>query len=189
MSDISQRFYDDEEAEEILRLASSMSPAGGTINRDRLMATAAELGISAEAVELAEKQLAGQKNEKAHRAEFDARQRKDFNSHLVSYLIVNVFLFFINVASGLKEVWFFYPILGWGIGLAFHAVASLNKSSGMYQEAYERWRASHYGTEGETDAVRRDSRVQDQFENDGQIYIGLHGRVKSRSKSRSRYRQ
>ncbi len=48
---------------------------------------------------------------------------KGYYAHLISYVAVNLFLILINVVtyeeSG-KEIWFFYPLFGWGIGLAIH---------------------------------------------------------------------
>ena len=48
---------------------------------------------------------------------------KGFYAHLVSYVAVNAFLIVINIATYDQSggiVWFFYPMLGWGIGLAIH---------------------------------------------------------------------
>ena len=55
-----------------------------------------------------------------------ARQRvealRGFYIHLVFYVIVNAGLFLIDMlASG--GTWFYWPLLGWGIGLAVHAVS------------------------------------------------------------------
>jgi hypothetical protein len=52
----------------------------------------------------------------------DARlaELEAFYTHLVAYVIVNAFLFLVDLLTGL-EGWFFYPLLGWGIGLLTHA--------------------------------------------------------------------
>lgn len=49
---------------------------------------------------------------------------RSFLAHLASYIIINVFLIFINLYTSPKTIWFIWPLLGWGIGLAFHAVFS-----------------------------------------------------------------
>lgn len=50
-------------------------------------------------------------------------EKKIFLLHLGIYIIVNLFLFIINVltleANG-GEWWFYYPIMAWAIGLAIH---------------------------------------------------------------------
>jgi hypothetical protein len=46
---------------------------------------------------------------------------KGFHIHLTVYLIVNTGLFLINVVT-FSNWWFYWPLLGWGIGLAAHAM-------------------------------------------------------------------
>jgi hypothetical protein len=47
-----------------------------------------------------------------------------YYAHLAAYVAVNLFLIVINLVtleeSG--EIWFFYPLLGWGIGLFIHTI-------------------------------------------------------------------
>jgi hypothetical protein len=47
---------------------------------------------------------------------------KGFYVHLAVYLMVNTGLFLINVLTD-GGWWFYWPLLGWGIGLAAHALA------------------------------------------------------------------
>lgn len=46
---------------------------------------------------------------------------KGFYWNLFSYCVVIPFLIFINLMTVPEYHWFWYPIIGWGIGLAFHA--------------------------------------------------------------------
>lgn len=48
---------------------------------------------------------------------------RSFYTHLFTYLVVNLGLFLINYFSrgGNGPWWFYWPLLGWGIGLASHA--------------------------------------------------------------------
>ena len=57
--------------------------------------------------------------ERAHKR---VKAKKDFYSHLTSYFITMIFLFFINVFTSPGYLWVMWPAMGWGIGLAFHAV-------------------------------------------------------------------
>ena len=45
-----------------------------------------------------------------------------FRSHLIAYVIVNAGLVAINLITSSGYFWAIWPIIGWGIGLAAHAV-------------------------------------------------------------------
>jgi uncharacterized membrane protein len=51
--------------------------------------------------------------------------RRQFHAHLTAYVLVNVLLvavwLVVAVTAGVWFPWPVFPILGWGIGLAFHA--------------------------------------------------------------------
>ena len=57
-------------------------------------------------------------------AYFKARQRvkeiKEFYGNLVSYCVVIPFLIFINYSTYWGFQWFWFPMLGWGLGLTIH---------------------------------------------------------------------
>lgn len=59
------------------------------------------------------------------RAEATARvnAKLRFYTHLTVYLLVNTLLVVINVVTSTKQLWFLWPLVGWGIGLVAHAVA------------------------------------------------------------------
>ncbi|MGL4552510.1 MAG: 2TM domain-containing protein [Gemmataceae bacterium] len=48
---------------------------------------------------------------------------RGFYIHLANYLIVNALLVVINLLTSPDRLWFYWPVLGWGIGIAFHAAA------------------------------------------------------------------
>lgn len=52
-----------------------------------------------------------------------AGEIRGFYQHLVTYLIVNAVLFVINRLTSPGYFWFVWPLLGWGIGVALHAVS------------------------------------------------------------------
>lgn len=56
------------------------------------------------------------------RAQRRVRELKGFYSHLAIYCIVITALFLINIATG-RGWWFFWPAIGWGIGIAVHALS------------------------------------------------------------------
>ena len=47
--------------------------------------------------------------------------RRDFKTHAAAYVIVNIGLVIIWALSGAGYFWPIWTILGWGVGLAFHA--------------------------------------------------------------------
>ncbi|MCF8245079.1 MAG: 2TM domain-containing protein [Saprospiraceae bacterium] len=56
------------------------------------------------------------------RAKKRVKAKKSFYQHLMSYAIVNLFLLVLNLLTSPGTLWFVYPLLGWGVGLAFHYV-------------------------------------------------------------------
>ena len=55
------------------------------------------------------------------RARERVEELKSFYSHLIVYVIVNAGLFLFNMLTAPDRLWFIFPLLGWGIGLAIHA--------------------------------------------------------------------
>lgn len=45
-----------------------------------------------------------------------------FFTHLAVYVVVNTLLIVINLQNSPERYWFYWPLLGWGIGIAFHAL-------------------------------------------------------------------
>ena len=56
------------------------------------------------------------------RARKRVEELKGFYTHLAVYIIVNTGLFLINYLTS-DTWWFYWPMIGWGIGLAAHAVS------------------------------------------------------------------
>lgn len=47
---------------------------------------------------------------------------KGFYYHLIVYLAVNIGLLAVNLITSADKLWFYWPLLGWGIGLVIHAL-------------------------------------------------------------------
>ena len=56
-------------------------------------------------------------------ARTQAKRERGFYGHLASYLICNAFFVALNLFASPGEIWFIFPMLGWGVGLASHAVS------------------------------------------------------------------
>ena len=67
-----------------------------------------------------------QEFERYQRAQKQVEDIKGFYGHLVSFVVVMLFLLFINLKYSPKSLWFFWPLLGWGLGLFFHGMRVFN---------------------------------------------------------------
>jgi hypothetical protein len=54
------------------------------------------------------------------RAKARVEARLGFYRHAMIYVAVNLFLIFFNLRREPHHIWFQWPLLGWGIGLAWH---------------------------------------------------------------------
>ena len=48
---------------------------------------------------------------------------RGFYIHLTVYVIVNLFLFILNIVVSPDRLWFYWPLLGWGIAIVLHAIS------------------------------------------------------------------
>jgi hypothetical protein len=51
---------------------------------------------------------------------------KGFYSNLISYVAVNLGLLVLNLVTSPQYLWFFWPLLGWGIGVLIHGMKVFN---------------------------------------------------------------
>ncbi len=54
-----------------------------------------------------------------------------FYVHLSIYIAVNVLLVIINLTTSSSYLWFIWPLMGWGIGVFFHALLVFIFSGGL----------------------------------------------------------
>lgn len=59
---------------------------------------------------------------KYQKAKKRVKALKGFYIHLGVYLLVNSLLFLINITTSPGLLWFYWPLLGWGIGMVMHAI-------------------------------------------------------------------
>ncbi|MCW3133188.1 MAG: 2TM domain-containing protein [Methanophagales archaeon] len=57
---------------------------------------------------------------KAYRVMVAEDEKRGFLTHLVVYVLVNAMLIVINLLYSPEDIWFFYPLIGWGIGITAH---------------------------------------------------------------------
>ena len=116
------------EVEGILRRGLNRKRDSGEITRGELVDTARELGLDSREVERAIHEQRKFGSIELARDEYKAKKKLGFYRHLRTYLIINGALLLINLVSDGGDLWFFYPLIGWGIGLAFHASNAFNPS-------------------------------------------------------------
>jgi len=73
-------------------------------------------------------------------AEKNARKRakeiRSFMGHLGSYLSVILFLLIINLLTSPRDLWFYWPALGWGVAIAIHGISTFGPGS-FFDDAWE----------------------------------------------------
>ena len=72
------------------------------------------------------------------RAKKRVRDTRDLYVHIGVYVIVNAALFAINMITSPDTLWFFWPLLGWGVGLALHIFSFVTEGGLLGPEWEER---------------------------------------------------
>jgi len=57
-----------------------------------------------------------------NKAQKRVEEIKGFYGNLTSYVFVNIGLLVLNLVTSPNHLWFFWPLLGWGIGVAIHGM-------------------------------------------------------------------
>lgn len=98
------------------------------------------------------------KTKSSHTNYENARKRlenlKGFYWSLFAYIIVIPFLMFVNFKTSWQQhKWFFYPMLGWGVGLAFQAYEVYGKDK-YFGKSWENRKLEEFMKEEETNLNR-----------------------------------
>jgi len=59
---------------------------------------------------------------KYQKAKGRVEEIKDFYTHLIVYVVINLMLFSINMITSPGGLWFIWPLMGWGVAIVLHAV-------------------------------------------------------------------
>ena len=152
-----QQFYSEDEAHELLHLASQQSISSG-MSRDELLRAAMEMGISPEAIQRAEEELQRkreqdiqQEREKELRKEFEKYNRSKFMGNVGSYLSTCTILVAIWFITGRHYFWPGWVIFFWGLSVVpefFTHFLNTAKKERRYQRWLARRGAPPSGLEG-----------------------------------------
>lgn len=66
--------------------------------------------------------FANKENLAYRKAEKRVKELKGFYGNLTSYCLVIPFLLVLNLLTSPNHLWFYWPMLGWGMGLAAHGI-------------------------------------------------------------------
>lgn len=64
--------------------------------------------------------------ERYYKARKRVEEIKGFYGNLISYIIINTGLMILNLVTYPRYLWFFWPLLWWGIGVVFHGLKVFN---------------------------------------------------------------
>ncbi len=119
------RRYSSEEVTAIVQRALKSQGQQDDVSYEDLEDIAKQSGISVRELQQAIEEEASVGALEQAKASWRTRHRSGFYTHLRSYCIVNGFLLLMNLLTSPRFLWFVFPLLGWGIGLAFHASEAL----------------------------------------------------------------
>lgn len=67
-----------------------------------------------------------QNQKRYDRAKKRVEEIKGFYGNLAAYIVVNIGLLAINLLTSPDHLWFYWPMIGWGIGVAIHGMKVYN---------------------------------------------------------------
>ncbi|NJL37248.1 MAG: 2TM domain-containing protein [Leptolyngbyaceae cyanobacterium RM2_2_4] len=131
--------YDQEEAQEILKIAFTRQIERGEISKPQLLEIAAELGISLEEFQSAEQEWLMQQGEAREQQAFVAYRQSRLRKNAARYGIVNTFLVLLDLLTGSPLDWSLYIALIWGLFIALNAWKTYQTDGEEYEKAFQRW--------------------------------------------------
>lgn len=123
MDKMRRRFTSDE-VTDIVRRALEGRGSHDDVSYEDLEEIARQSGIAPGRLEAAIEEHEALSRLEEAKSLYKKRKRDEFFQHLRAYCIVNGVLFLMNLITS-SYLWVVWPVLGWGIGLAFHASDAL----------------------------------------------------------------
>lgn len=132
------RSYHQEDIQQILNIAIARQVHEGEFSREQLLEIAAELEISPETLQAAEREWLVHKSDNRKRQEFDIYRRGKLQKRFGNYLIVNSFFVLLNLVGG-ELSWSLYILLFSGLGLGFDTWNTYLSHAEDYEKAFQKW--------------------------------------------------
>lgn len=127
-----QRFSE-AEAQKILRRAAQ-APLASEYTSEELRRSAAELGISEEALARAEAEV----REERTRAEFETVLRSQLRNEAIGFVLLMTMLIAINLITSPHSLWFYWPLFG-AVPLVKKLYNARDRHGEGYRRAFEQW--------------------------------------------------
>lgn len=67
-----------------------------------------------------------QNDERYFKAKKRVEEIKGFYGNLTAYIIINIGFLVINLLTSPNQLWFYWPMIGWGIGVVIHGMKVFN---------------------------------------------------------------
>jgi hypothetical protein len=154
-----ERSYGDDEVRAIIERALKAQPQSG-VSHDELLAIGAGVGLSADALESAAREVTDARLTKTAAERVQALKRRYVIAHAFVYLTVNGFLFAINYLTTPGQWWVLFPIFAWGIGMMLHAGFGLFSRASEYAITQEKRRLLKAARVGVSRLVERQKGVR-----------------------------
>lgn len=97
------------------------------LTHEQLVSIASEVGISREAIDAAAVEIQTERVRTEAKRHVIRRRRRLLASHIWTFVAINGFLFAINYLSTPGEWWVLFPLMIWGLALAFHLRFGLSR--------------------------------------------------------------
>jgi energy-converting hydrogenase A subunit M len=138
------KVYTKEELEQILKMAlDSKANKSGVVDYENLLEIARELNIDENAVKNAISKMETKNNISLDKTKYIQNRRRKFFNHLKSYIIVNTALILMDFFMSGGLTWAYFPVLGWGIGLAFDAFDKLSFDEEKFEQSNRKFQKKH----------------------------------------------
>jgi hypothetical protein len=138
------RSYTQEDVQEILQLAISrqVNDNNQEFSYQEILEIAAELQISPDTLQQAERDWLVKQSEVEQREAFNIYRRSKFKKRLGNYAIMNIFFLAINSISG-GISWSLYILVGCGLAISLDIWNTFQTKGEDYEIAFQRWNRNH----------------------------------------------
>jgi hypothetical protein len=136
---MSRSRYSQEDVQQILQRAIARQPRLGEFTRSQLEEMAAELGISPQELEEAEREWRAWQQLTNQQREFQRYRRRQFYQLLGRYAIVNSFLVGLDWLSGGGLSWSLFILMGWGLAVALEGWSTCQTEGERYEKEFRQW--------------------------------------------------
>lgn len=137
------RSYHQEDIQQILQIAIARQAYEGEFSREQLLEIAAELEISPECLQAAEREWLTQQVEIQKRQDFNTYRRGKLQKRVGNYVIVNSFVVLLNLVNAGELSWSLYILLFSGLGLGFNTWNTYQSQGEEYERAFQKWYRQH----------------------------------------------